>query len=105
MMHKIVLAFITAINAHNVDDIKNLMTDDHVFIDAHYKKVEGKLKMADGWKGYFEWFPDYKIEVEKVMTDKDTIAIFGFAEGTFHNLKSDSSKAHWRLPASWKAVV
>lgn len=97
--------FVVAINSHSVEKISALMTGDHTFIDAQNNQVAGKEKMAAGWKGYFEWFPDYKIEVEKIISDKDTFAMFGYAQGTFHDLNPDSSHAHWRLPASWRAVV
>jgi predicted enzyme related to lactoylglutathione lyase/ketosteroid isomerase-like protein len=96
--------FIVAINDHNLEELGALMTDDHAFIDAHNNRVEGREKMLAGWKSYFEWFPDYKIEAEKVFCDGNEFAVFGFAEGTYHNLNEDK-KAHWRLPASWKVVV
>jgi predicted enzyme related to lactoylglutathione lyase/ketosteroid isomerase-like protein len=104
-MHNTIQQFITAINAHDVQQLGTLMTDDHIFIDAHNSKVEGKQKMLLGWEFYFDWFPDYKIEVEKTMNDGNAFALFGFAEGTYHGLKEEVEKAHWRLPASWRAEV
>jgi len=94
-------AFIDRINSHDVDGLAELMTDDHRFIDAHGNEVVGKDKMTAGWRGYFEWFPVYSIEVNEIFEQGDTFAMFGFAGGSFKG-KSDAS---WRLPAAWKAIV
>jgi ketosteroid isomerase-like protein len=61
--------FVNAINEHDVDRILSLMTDDHIFVDAHGNEVVGKARMKAGWIGYFQWFPDYKIELWQVYAD------------------------------------
>ena len=101
-----VLDFVDAINVHDVNRLADLMSEDHAFIDAHGNQVVGKEKMSAGWRGYFEWFPDYLIEVSEVFEGDSseagqTFAMFGFAGGSFKG-KSD---ANWRLPAAWKAIV
>ena len=100
-MKETVLAFIDRINAHDVEGLGALMSDDHTFIDAHGNQVSGREKMIAGWRGYFEWFPDYFIEVTDVFGDDDKLALFGFAGGSFKGKQSES----WRLPAAWKAIV
>ena len=60
--------------------------------------------MNPGWIGYFQSFPDYKIELTEVFVRNDTVAAFGFASGTFQGL-SDKRENYWRLPASWKAIT
>jgi hypothetical protein len=57
--------------------------------------------MIAGWRAYFEWFPDYYIEIADVFEDGDNFALFGFAGGSFKGKQSQS----WRLPAAWKAFV
>ena len=125
MNKKIVLDFIDAINEHNVDKICNLMSDDHKFIDAQGNEVTGKEKMRTGWTGYFEWFPDYKIEITDIFEKRedsrlvhlpkghiikmgdvryDFIVAFGFASGTFGS-EPPNDKNHFLLPASWKAII
>jgi ketosteroid isomerase-like protein len=105
MPEQVFQQFITAINAHNLEQLSALMTDGHIFIDAHNNKVEGRDKMLAGWKFYFNWFPDYHIEVDKAFSSGNVFAVFGFAEGTYQNQNADDPKAHWRLPAAWKAEV
>jgi hypothetical protein len=94
-----ILAFIDRINAHDVEGLAELMSDDHTFIDAHGNQVTGKEKMIAGWRGYFEWFPDYRIEVTDIFDD--SLALFGFAGGSFKNNQTEI----WRLPVAWKAMV
>ena len=96
-----VLAFIERINAHDVEGFGALMSDDHTFIDAHGNQVSGREKMIAGWRGYFNWFPDYFIEVTDVFEDGEKLALFGFAGGSFKGKPTES----WRLPAAWKASV
>ena len=98
---KTTLAFIERINAHDVEGLGALMSDDHTFIDAHGNQVSGREKMIAGWRGYFEWFPDYYIEVTEVFQDGANLALFGFAGGSFKNRESEN----WRLPAAWRAIV
>jgi ketosteroid isomerase-like protein len=100
-MNQTLQAFIDRINTHDADGLSELMSDDHTFIDAHGNEVSGKEKMIVGWRGYFEWFPDYFIEVTEVFGDGDNFALFGFAGGSFKGKPTES----WRLPAAWKATV
>lgn len=103
---EVVLAFTDRINAHDADGLGELMSDDHRFIDALGNEVQGKEKMVPGWRGYFEWFPDYLIEVNEVFAGETSageqiFAMFGFAGGSFKG----NSDASWRIPAAWKAIV
>ena len=93
-----------AINAHDVDRIVSLMADDHIFMDA-YGHSEGKEAMAQGWPGYFMWFPDYLIEVHHVFVSDDMVGIFGYASGTCRGGATPHHANHWRIPAAWRAVV
>jgi ketosteroid isomerase-like protein len=96
-----VLAFVEAINTHNLPTLGKLMTEDHSFIDAHGNEVVGREKMLAGWRGYFEWFPDYEIEVAQIFENGEEFGLFGYAGGSFKG----NPKQSWRLPAAWKATV
>ena len=100
-MKETILAFIDRINAHDAEGLGELMSDDHTFIDAHGNQVSGRDKMIPGWRGYFDWFPDYYIEVTEIFEDGDKLALFGFAGGSFQSKETES----WRLPAAWKGEV
>ena len=98
---EIIDAFVQAINGRDVDALAELMSTDHVFIDAHGNEVKGRETMIAGWRGYFEWFPDYQIEVAQIFEAGSEFGLFGYAAGSF---KGDRDRS-WRLPAAWRAVV
>lgn len=101
LMNDTIQTFVDAINAHDVESLAKLMSDDHVFIDAHGNETRGKEKMTAGWRGYFEWFPDYYIGVSELFENGEAFAMFGFAGGSFKG----NHDARWRLPAAWKVIV
>jgi ketosteroid isomerase-like protein len=105
MSVKTVMNFVKAINAHQIKKIGTLMTDDHTFINSHGKKVVGKSKMKEAWKGYFDFFPDYTIEVTEIIEDEELIGLFGWATGTYRSQKDSEAVNTWKLPCAWKAVV
>jgi hypothetical protein len=105
MAGSIILEFVAAINKHDLEAMAALMTDDHIFVDAHNNSTKGKENMKASWKIYFDWFPDYTIEVSDIIQGETCIAVFGFANGTFRNLHNPENSNHFHLPAAWKVVV
>lgn len=105
MNRQTIYDFADAISKRDIDKICSLMTDDHKFIDAHGNEMVGKDKMKAGWMGYFQLFPDYKIEITDIFSNGNTLAAFGFASGTYQGKKTDNNENFWRLPASWKVIV
>ena len=93
-----VLAFLEAINAHDVDRLLSLMTEDHAFIDSLGKRVEGRDKMRAAWSGYFAFCPDYRVSHEVIVSDGILVLTTGTAGGTIAGNR-------WEIPAAWKAVV
>lgn len=103
---KVVRDFVESVNSANVDRIYNLMTNDHVFIDSQGNKMIGNENIKAAWIGYFDLFPDYKIEITDTLQNDSIIVILGYASGTYKtNKKSSDNKNYWRVPASWKAIV
>jgi ketosteroid isomerase-like protein len=105
MNAKVVLDFIDAINQANVDKICSLMSNDHLFIDSQDNTMKGKEVIRKAWIGYFDLFPDYKIEMNEILEKDDIICILGYASGTYKNLINSDNSNHWRIPAAWKAIV
>lgn len=101
----IALAYINAINTASIDELYTLMTEDHLFIDAHNNNIKGKEDMKQSWIDYFIMFPDYKIEVADILQKENLVCILGYASGTYKNLKNKENNNYWRVPAAWAAVV
>jgi ketosteroid isomerase-like protein len=101
----VVLAFLDRINAGDVPGMCELMTEDHIFVDALGNQVKGRETMRKGWAGYFKLFPDYKVSHEEIFAQSNVVAAFGSAQGTYAPDGQLSKEKHWNIPAAWKAVV
>lgn len=97
--------FVDAINTHDVEAIGELMSDDHIFIDSGGGVYTDREQMIKGWPGYYEMFPDYKIEISETFVSGDTVAMIGKAMGTYSSDGTLKPENHWEIPAAWKAVV
>ncbi len=97
--------YVKAINNANVDQLCDLLADDHIFIDSQDNRFVGVENMRVGWTQYFEMFPDYKIEIVETVKNDSIISLFGYASGTYKNLKNKENSNFWRIPAAWRAIV
>ena len=104
-MKNIVLSYIDAINKADIDGLLNLMTDDHILIDSQNNKMTGKDNLRQAWIGYFDLFPDYKIEVNEILEKDSLICILGYASGTYKNLKNDDNSNFWKIPLALAAII
>jgi len=103
---KIVLDFIESINSANIDRLYELMSNDHEFIDSRGNSMVGNDHMKKAWMGYFDLFSDYKIEITDTLQNDSVIVLLGYASGTYKTNTNHADKAnHWKVPASWKAIV
>ena len=98
-------AFVGRINAHDVAGLGELMTDDHVFVDALDNRVVGREVMRAGWEQYFALVPDYWIRVDVVFREKEAVALMGRAGGTFVGRTPEGRSGRWEVPAAWLAEV
>ena len=103
---KIDLEFIESINSANIDRLYDLMSNDHEFIDSRGNSMVGNDNMKKAWIGYFDLFPDYKIEITDTLQNDSIIVLLGYASGTYKtNNENAGDSDHWKVPASWKAMV
>jgi hypothetical protein len=105
MKNTVIEDFVHAINCADIGRIIELMADDHVFIDSQDHKMTGKENLKQAWIGYFELFPDYKIEMNEIFEKDSLFCILGYASGTYKNLQNVSNSNHWRIPAAWRAII
>jgi len=102
---EVVLAFVDAINRHDVERLCQLMTDDHLFVDSGGGRYRGREKMRAGWIGYFNMVPDYAIEVEETVCDGPLVILVGTAHGTYNPDGNLNPADRWSTPAAWRATV
>jgi ketosteroid isomerase-like protein len=88
------------INAHDARGVVACCTRDHVFIDSLGTRLSDLAKLESGWAGYFALFPDYRIDVETMLSRDALVLLTGSASAT-HRATGRS----WRIPAAWRALV
>lgn len=101
----VVKAFIAAINRWIPSEICSLMTEDHTFIDSAGGIQSGRKNMTAGWEHYFRMFPDYRIEVQSMLQDRNLVAVFGSASGTYNGKRGLIPENRIEMPAAWRAIV
>lgn len=100
-MRQVVTAFIERINAHDVDGIINLMSEDFQYVNSAGDIARGRPFMRQEWRKYFIDYPDYQIHVEHLIGGPDGVGVFGSAEGTFAADDEEYDENHWLVPAAW----
>lgn len=93
--------FIARINEHNVAGIVALCSPEHRFVDSLGNVTVGLDRLREAWSGYFALFPDYRIEIELLLTAGDSALLAGWASATAG--LGTPKKQHWRTPAAWRA--
>jgi ketosteroid isomerase-like protein len=100
-----VLRFLERINRHNADQLAELMTEDHVFVDSLGNAVRGRENMRAGWRSYYAFCPDYWVSHEEIFSEGRRVAVFGAAGGTLAVGGKAAADNKWRTPAAWLAIV
>jgi ketosteroid isomerase-like protein len=101
----VVLAFVDAINSGEIERICELMTFDHLFVDSGGAGYRGRETMREGWIRYLSMVPDYKIDMQDSLSDRQTVIVVGIAHGTYSPDGNLAPADRWSTPAAWRAVV
>jgi ketosteroid isomerase-like protein len=100
-----VLAYIQAINRHEIGTLTNLMTPDHEFVDSLGVVAAGRDLMRQAWIAYFFMIPDYRIEVTGVFFQGTSVVVTGKASGTVA-VRGELPPANaWEIPMAAQADV
>ena len=97
----IVLRYVEQINAHDVDGIVGLLSDDYHFVNSSGDEFSGRQFMRETWLDQFAKHPDFRIRVNTVIADAGGVAIFGFSEGTYAPDGELREENKWSVPAAF----
>lgn len=97
--------FLESVNSRSVGALASLLTEDHLFVDSTEGRVIGREANRKAWIGYFVMIPDYRITVERMLEEGDTVVVLGTAEGTFAPAGVLQEANRWRLPAAWRLRI
>jgi len=91
------LQFNNYINCQDLEGLSSLMTDDHTFIDSENDVHKGKEVMTEGWRTFFESYPDYTNIFQRVEMRNGMVVMFGYS--------TCSNEPVLDGPAIWSAKV
>lgn len=74
----IVLRFNDYINGQELEGLSSMMTDDHTLIDPG-NTSQGRERVTDAWRRFFDACPDYQNHFEKIESDNDYVKVTGHA--------------------------
>ena len=102
------LRFNERINALDLESLSSMMTPDHTFVDRDGDIDAGRDQMTEGWRNFFERFPDYRNVFTKVQVYGDFVAIAGYAICSHPELDGPflwSAKVQEGLVSEWRVYV
>ena len=86
----IALKFNEKINQQDLEGLAELMTDDHTFIDNSGEITKGKDVMKEGWREFFNKYPDYKNIFTSVTTQNNVVVMVGYSTCSYKPLDGPS---------------
>jgi hypothetical protein len=75
----LVSRFVAAVNAHDVDAMRALVTPDYTYIDSWREGVTGRDAVMAGAKRLFEADPGFRVEVEAMSFSDPYVLMRGWA--------------------------
>jgi ketosteroid isomerase-like protein len=97
-------SFVAAINSGDANAVRNLMTEDHTFVDALGNTFSGADQIKSGWLHFFRAYADYRISVRHTFVEGSLVALFGEATGRWRVADRVLTET-WKVAAAWLAVV
>ena len=82
----VVLRFNEKINQRDLEGLAELMADDYTFISNSGEVTKGKDVNKQGWKQFFEEYPDYKNIFTTTTVQDDTVVMAGCSTCSYKRL-------------------
>ena len=86
----IALKFNDKINQQDLEGLVELMTDDHSFIDNSGEITKGKDVMKEGWREFFEEYPDYRNIFTFITVQNNVVVMVGYSTCSYKRLVGPS---------------
>jgi ketosteroid isomerase-like protein len=100
------LKFNEKINQRDLEGLTEMMTDDHMFIDNFGETTKGKDVMKEGWRDFFNKYPDYRNIFTCVTVQDNVVVMVGYSTCSYKPLDgpniwtariSDELVSEWRV--------
>ncbi|MFX0069223.1 MAG: nuclear transport factor 2 family protein [Promethearchaeota archaeon] len=101
----IALKFNEKINQQDLEGLAELMTDDHTFTNNFGEITKGKEVMKEGWKEFFEKYPDYRNIFTSITVRDNVVVMTGYSTCSHKPLDGPSiwtAKVHGDRVSEWR---
>jgi uncharacterized protein (TIGR02246 family) len=101
----VALRFNEKINKRDLEGLAELMADDHTFIDSDGAITKGKDVIKEGWRKFFEGYPDYRNVFTSVAVQNDVVVIVGYSTCSYKLLDGPNiwtAKVHDGHVSEWR---
>ena len=92
----VALLFNEYINNQDLENLAELMTEDHTFVSVSGKTEKGRELMKDAWVEFFRLYPDYRNIFSRVESRGNCVIMVGHSECSEESLDG---------PALWTAII
>lgn len=96
----VAVAFVDAINTHDLDGMTALMASTHRYIKSCGEVICGVDAVLSLWETQFRWDASARIDIQRIITDADTVVLIGDLIG-----RCQMSHEPLRVPSVWVARV
>jgi len=79
---EVALQFVFHINRQKLDELADMMTDNHCFDDGVNSVTVGREVMKENWRRYFELCPDYLSHLSAVYSRDNHVILLGSTTGS-----------------------
>ncbi len=80
------LRYVHAINAHDINSIANLLSDQCVFVDNNTDEHPGKETLVRNWGYYLEKWPNVVMLISEIYVQDNQALLIYRATGSYYNL-------------------
>jgi hypothetical protein len=97
-----VVSFIDCINRGDLEGLIALMAPGHVLKVLDEPPLRSVEALREGWRAYFEAFPNYVVYPRLIVDQGETVAFLGSTTGSHLGLPDDEER---RIDVLWIAEV
>ncbi len=103
----VALRFNEKINQRDLEGLAELMADDYTFISNSGEVTKGKDVNKQGWKEFFEEYPDYKNIFTCVTVQNNVVVMVGYSTCSYKPLDGPNiwtAKIRDRRISEWRVI-
>ena len=101
------LKFNERINEQDPEGLAELMTDDHTFMDNDGNVTKGKNAMKEGWREFFNKYPDYRNKFTGVTVQDNIVVMIGHSTCSYKPLDGPNiwtARIRGQRVSEWRVI-